>query len=725
MSQLPARKADSGIAAPPAFEEAASSEAQWEKLREALSASTRLNYTQLAELEQAARKISPADLEAAFEVSKKAGDTDASRWFRAELLAVMGQPAAAAELLSGIWESYAGEDRAYRLLGYARALCKSGNREAGARALAEAGRFASGYSTFTAIDRQLKLVRKGGGLPARRTCKIALLGTVSLDFWAPVLRAQCYSAGIDAEIHVAPFGQHQQEILNPESRTAQFRPDVVLLMIDWRSLAFPDEAADPAQEIGQRIEAARALWKVSRERWGAWVIHCNAYVHSEEPYGQLSAALPGGRGRMLRQFNLDLWQAAQEMPGVAILDLDHAAAGAGKQDWANPALWYTARQYPAPQAIPAVTHLAVAVLRAFLGLSAKCVVVDLDGVLWGGVIGEDGLGGIKIGGGPVGEAYAAFQRYLKSLSARGIMLAACSKNNPEDALQPFREHPEMVLREEDFAVIRANWSPKSQNIRDIAAMLNIGLDALVFVDDNPTERAHMRQEVPEVTVIEMPPDPSHYVAALHAPGLFEASALTVEDRKRGESIRANLERAAMQQEASNVDDYLTGLGMVADLAPFNDIDMSRIVQLINKTNQFNLTTRRMNESEVRRLQALEGSFTLTLRLSDRFGDSGLTGVMIAVLEDDALRVHTWLMSCRIMGRRLEEVMLASLVEHAQVTGATRLVGEYLPTAKNNVVADLYPKLGFVAAGGGVYERRAAEGFSPPAFVTVRSSFGTH
>ena len=336
----------------------------------------------------------------------------------------------------------------------------------------------------------------------------------------------------------------------------------------------------------------------------------------------------------------------------------------------------------------------------------------------GGVIGEDGVGGIALGGTPAGEAFVSFQRYAKSLAARGVLLAVCSKNDDADARLPFREHPEMVLREEDIAVFVANWEPKDANLRLIAATLNIGIDSLVFADDNPVERARVRQLLPQVEVVELPADPSLYPAALDRLGLFEALTVTAEDRQRTASIRRNIERKSLETESGgDLDAYLAGLVLRVELFRFDDANLPRIVQLINKTNQFNLTTRRLAETDVRRMMDGEGAewYTQAMRTSDRFGDSGLTGVLIGRLSADGdLHIDTWLMSCRILGRRIDEMMFAAAERHARHRGCRRLTAEYLPTAKNGLVDGLYERLGMSRApggeaGGGTFYVRTLDG----------------
>ncbi|HKF66708.1 MAG TPA: hypothetical protein VKB36_09270, partial [Vicinamibacterales bacterium] len=270
----------------------------------------------------------------------------------------------------------------------------------------------------------------------------------------------------------------------------------------------------------------------------------------------------------------------------------------------------------------------------------------------------------------------------------------CSKNNEEDARSVFRQHPETVLKEDDFAVFLANWEPKPDNLRRIAAMLNVGVDSLVFLDDNPVERSLVRRELPEVEVPELPDDPARYAEALHASYLFESLSLTDEDRRRADAYRENAQRTELAAGSTNLDDYLVSLRMRVDLRPFDQANLPRIVQLINKTNQFTLTTRRTTASEVTAWMQDPAWYTQCMRLHDRFGDSGLTGVMIAVREGETLRIVNWLMSCRVLGRRIENLMLASLMRHARRAGVAAVIGEFLPTAKNEQTADLFDRFGF-------------------------------
>ena len=623
--------------------------------------------------------------------------SDCGGWLRAGLLEACGRHAEAAGALRFLREKATGEERALVMLVSARNLLAAGQPALAWYPLAEACKCSTRPRTLRNAARLLAQGRKKADAPFRRRARIALLGSTTMDFLAPILRAQSFGAGIEAEIYCGPFNQYEQEIRDPSSGLARFRPEVIVIGTDWRSVGLRDDEESPAAVVRAHCAQLASLWRESTERLGATVIQFNYEAPPFDALGHLSAALPGGRGRLLRAINLALWEAAGRTKGVAILDVEQIAARFGKDRWNDPVLWHTAKQYPSSDGMPALGYQITVLLRAILGLTSKCLAVDLDGVLWGGVIGEDGLAGIQLGGGPAGEAFVAFQRYLQSLTRTGALLAVCSKNNPEDALLPFRQHPEMVLRERDIAVFMANWKPKEENLRAIAATMNIGLDAMVFVDDNPAERSRVRQNLPEVEVVEMPADPAHYVAAVSRLGLFDTLSITSEDRDRTAAIQSNLERKALETRAGNVDDYLAQLDIKVHLAPFDDANLPRIVQLINKTNQFNLTTRRRGDAEVRALLAA-GAYTQAMRTGDRFGDSGLTGVLIAVPEGGGLRVDTWLMSCRVLGRRLDEAMFASLVRYAAENHYTHITGEYIPSAKNGQVADLYIRLGCSAAG---------------------------
>jgi FkbH-like protein len=619
--------------------------------------------------------------------------TPAAQWYAAAMLESAGNFQAAAEAVDAMDDVSWGEVRALRLETLARNRLYAGHVTQVWLPLRYAAQAARTRQTLVSLDRLLTQARQSAEPPLKATRRIAVLGTDVLDFWAGLLRPALFGYGIGCELLTGEYDQYQQEILDPASQLAKFRPEIVVLAVNWRSLGLSDETADPTNTVRSLIDGMTALWRSCQQRYGATVIQMNFETPAVDPLGRLSAASPGGRARIIQELNLELWDAAQQA-GVAVLDVEQLAAATGKRNWSNLGRWIAAKQYPAADAVPLLTRSLAALVRAVCGLTSKCAVLDLDGTLWGGVIGEDGLNGIRLGGDAEGEAYTTFHKYLLGLRRRGIPLAVCSKNNEADARSVFRQHPETALKEDDFSVFLANWEPKPDNLRRIAAMLNVGLDSLVFLDDNPVERNLVRRELPDVEVPELPDDPAQYAEALHATYLFESLSLTDEDRRRADTYRENVQRTELAAGSTNLDDYLVSLRMKVDLRPFDEANLPRIVQLINKTNQFNVTTRRTTASEVMAWIQNPVWYTQFMRLQDRFGNSGITGVMIAVREGETLRIVSWLMSCRVLGRRIENVMLASLMRRARRAGAAAVIGEYLPTAANGQTADLFDRFGF-------------------------------
>jgi FkbH-like protein len=424
----------------------------------------------------------------------------------------------------------------------------------------------------------------------------------------------------------------------------------------------------------------------------ARVVQHTIAIRPETHWGHVASRVRGTRDEMLRTLNARLGEAAGT--NVLTVDCDRVAAAFGKSRWFDDRYWHLAKQAVALDALPELSRHTAAVLAAAEGLSAKCIALDLDNTLWGGVIAEDGLSGIQLGGGARGEAFVAFQEYLLALRARGVILAVASKNNDADAREPFEQHPDMRLRLDHFAAFHANWDDKPSSLKAIASELNIGLDSIVFVDDNPAERAIVRQLLPEVEVLPMPEDPSDYVRALSDSLLFELAALTSEDLQRAGQYQARAAAAAQAQQAGTLEEYYVSLRMEAAIAPFDELNMPRIAQLVGKTNQFNLTTRRHGLTELQAFMADDAYVTMHLRLRDQFGDHGLVALLIARQEGEVFDIDTWLMSCRVIGRTVENAMLSRLCELAAARGAARLRGTYIPSAKNAPARDVFERLGF-------------------------------
>jgi FkbH-like protein len=557
--------------------------------------------------------------------------------------------------------------------------------------------------TYDEMERAFKVLRRleGREASALRKCKIALLGNFTTKLIRPLLELVAFRDGVHADIYEAEYGLVHQEVLDKTSGLHSFRPDIVILATSWRDANLPVVSDDPDAAVSRTVERFSQLWRIIKNDLGAHTIQHNFDIPFIDSYGHLSSALPGGRARVMRRVNLALLEAAG--PAVSILDFDGLASRFGKAVWADEGSWYRFKQHPSAAALPDLVDEYMMHVRAVLGLNKKVLVLDLDNTVWGGIVGEDGLEGLKVGVvDPEGEAHTDLQRYAKELKERGIVLAVCSKNNEADAREPFTKHPEMVLKLEDIAAFVANWQDKATNLRDIAKALELGLDSFVFLDDNPTERAWVRSQLPQVTVPDIGDDSSYFLARLQHARCFEALTLTDEDRARSADYAAQGQRAELMKSAGTIEEFIRNLQMSADVLAFDDVNLPRVAQLVNKSNQFNLTTRRRTEQQLKLIGSGEDYVAKAFRLRDRFADNGLIGVMIGqILRDDAtMEIDTWLMSCRVLGRRVEEFMCGVMMKAAQGRRLRRIRGRYIPTSKNALVKDLYPRLGFNSIGEG-------------------------
>jgi FkbH-like protein len=632
-------------------------------------------------------------------LAARADGSPAADWVAARLHGELGDDELAAAAWTRVIEREFGP-RVERHLARARLRAAAGDVPGACTDLREAFREPASHRELERGAKLLTRLRAGGAtLPAARRLKVALLGGFTTQLARPALEMACFRDGIDAEVYEAEYGVYRQEVLDRSSGLHRFGPDVVVIATHWRDAQLPPFVTDPDEAVSALVGGFETLWEICRTELRAHVIQHDFDVPAVESYGQLSGVLEGGRARVLARANLEL--RARAGRGVSILDFDGVAAAFGKERWSAPRLWYLAKQHPAPEALPLWIDYLTAQLRAVVGLSRKVLALDLDNTLWGGVIGEDGLDGIRLGAhSPEGEAHQDLQRYARELRERGIVLVVTSKNNDADAREPFGAHPEMVLRLDDVAVFRANWRDKASNLREIAATLGLGLESFVFVDDNPTERAWVRREIPEMAVPELGGDAAEYLRRIHRGLFFESLELSDEDRLRAADYAANARREELASAAASMEEFLASLEMTATVGSFDAANLPRIAQLVNKSNQFNLTTRRYTQEQLRAFAESPAHVTRWFRLRDRFGDNGLVGVMIGAADEEArvLDIDLWLMSCRVLGRRMEELMCGVLMRAAHERGISRLRGRYLPTAKNGMVADLYPRLGFKEGG---------------------------
>ena len=503
------------------------------------------------------------------------------------------------------------------------------------------------------------------------------------------------------DVHIGAYGQYRQDLLDPRSSLHQFAQQFVLFSITARDMiaAVPltATAAEVDETIARSIEELRLLWRKARETFNATIIQQTFLDITEPVFGSYDRLVPGAPARVISQLNDQLSKAAAQ-DGVLLLDIARASERDGIDAWFDVGSWLHGKLEIAPESATLYGDMIARIVAAQRGLSKKCLVFDLDNTLWGGVIGDDGLEGLVLGeGSAAGEAHLALQRYAKQLKERGVILAVCSKNDPAIAEAAFHDHPEMLLKRSDISAFVANWDDKAENLKTIAARLNIGLDSLVFVDDNPVERARIRQSLPMVAVPELPKDIAHYVRCLADAGYFEAVAFTSEDRQRAEQYAANAERESLFELSGSLDDFLRNLQMSVVFGPFTAADLVRVTQLFNKTNQFNTTTRRYSAEEIAHFAASEQTVTLQFRLLDKYGDNGLVSAMILRPDPKQLEIFeidNWVMSCRVFGRELEFEAMNIAVEQARRRGIKALRADYIPTPKNGVISELYSKLGF-------------------------------
>jgi FkbH-like protein len=522
--------------------------------------------------------------------------------------------------------------------------------------------------------------------------KLGVLGNGTLDLIVPALIGSALRHGVALQCVTVPYGLYAQQILDPESLINRSKCDAVLLALDARALPLQAEKST----LGA-VEMVDRFREALRRNSGTTCIVQTLAALPESLFGSADRRIAATPRNLVDTFNRELIARLEGTPDI-LFDVATLAETIGLARWHSPAQWNLAKLPFADAYIPLYADHVGRLLGAMRGKSRRCLVLDLDNTLWGGVVGDDGMEGIEIAeGDAVGEAFRAVQRLALDLRRRGIVLAVSSKNDDAIARRVLRDHPEMLLREKHLAVFQANWNDKATNIKAISEELSLGLDSFVFLDDNPVERGIIRQMLPDVAVPELPADPAYYARTLAAAGYFESISFSDEDRQRAEFYERNAKRVALKNSVGDVQAYYSSLGMEIHFAPFDQVGRSRIVQLINKSNQFNLTTRRYSEAEVAALEQDPHCFTLQVRLKDVFGDNGMISVVICRPEAPNMwDIDTWLMSCRVLGRTVEQMVLRELILCARERGIAKLVGRYIPSGRNDMVKDHYAKLGFSA-----------------------------
>ena len=547
--------------------------------------------------------------------------------------------------------------------------------------------------------RLVRELRQAGG---SRELRIAVLGGNTTVEVVQLLELLLLANGFNPIFYESGYGRFYEEAVQDPAALVEFRPQLVYIQTSYRDvLTFPPVAATEQQhqeQVQREFGRFKEIWTSLGTQLGCQVIQNNFELPPYTLLGNLDAVASGGRSRFLLDLNTAFAAEARTNSRLLIQDLHGISSRLGLNNWFDWNRWFSYKILYTPEGNLAVARSLNAIIKAIYGKSRKVLALDLDNTLWGGVIGDDGLEKIQIGREtPVAEAFTAFQEYCLLQRDRGILLAVCSKNDEGVARSGFT-HPDSVLKPEHFAAFKANWEPKHESLIQIAKELDLGVDSFVFVDDNPAERAIVEAQAPGVAVPDVGAEVAAFISVLDAGRYFEPAALSQEDVARAAMYASRKEQAALQSKYANYGEYLNSLEMIAEIDAFRPVYLDRIAQLTNKTNQFNLTTRRYNAADLEAFAVSSEYITLYGRLRDRFGDNGLVTLIVGRKQDDALHLDLWLMSCRVLKRDMEVAMLDSLVERARLANMSALVGYYIPTSKNGMVADHYKKLGFNLIG---------------------------
>lgn len=546
---------------------------------------------------------------------------------------------------------------------------------------------------FAALKRNIKK-DNSALLPVR----IALLGDSSTQFLVQAIKGFGVEAGINFEIFEAGYDQLDQLIFNDSSELYEYNPDHIVVFKSSEKLFsqfYKSENSSrvnfASDHISWLTEACNSISKNASSE----VIYLNFPMTLDLVYGNYSNKTETSFSYQLRKLNFELMKLSSGVKNLFICDLCAIQDQFGRNFLFDPKMYINADMVLSIDALPFVAKSITDIVSSLNGRFKKCLVLDLDNVMWGGVIGDDGIENIQIGELGIGKAFTEFQLWVKQLKDRGILLAVCSNNEEAIAKEPFEKHPDMILRLDDIAVFVANRESKVDNIKEIQSVLNIGFDTIVFVDDDPFERHLVRTYIPQVQVPDVPEDPAKYLEFFRGLNLFETSAVTKEDVQRTAQYQQELKRSSSQRNYTDQGDFLSGLDMVCTIEPFNKFNIPRVAQLSQRSNQFNLRTIRYTESELQGISDSTDFITLVYSLKDRFGDSGVVSVVILKRQDEKnLFIDTWLMSCRVLKRGMEYFVMNSMVKHALKNGFNAIIGEYIPTPKNNLVKDHYSMLGF-------------------------------
>ena len=526
---------------------------------------------------------------------------------------------------------------------------------------------------------------------------IAILGGSTTNEVADQLGLFLLRYGIEAAFYQSEYGRYWQDAMFGTPELDAFAPDVIYIHTNWRNIeTFPTTASTPA-EIDEMLEAEynrfAAMWQALADKFHCPIIQNNFDRPNYRLLGNRDVWDPHGRTNFLARLNQKFYAYAASHENFFINDIDYLSADYGLTAWGDAFYWHMYKYAMCLDAIPSLANSLANIIKSIYGRNKKVLALDLDNTLWGGVVGDDGVDGIAVGPEvPEGQVYAEFQSYCKALKSIGVVLAVDSKNDEENALAGLN-HPDGVLRPDDFVAIKANWDPKDRNLQAIAEELNLGVDSFVFADDNPAERAIVAAQLPGVETPALD-GAENYIKMLDHGGYFEVTALSGEDLKKTELYHANAERRRAQAAFADYGAYLDSLAMKATIRPFEPLYLQRIAQLTNKSNQFNLTTLRCSEEDIRAMSTDPAWLCLYGKLEDRFGDNGVVTVVAGQQEGALLHLRLWLMSCRVLKRGMEDAMMDAVVADAAARGVKTICGYYYPTAKNAMVKEFYAEMGF-------------------------------
>ncbi|MBR0500116.1 MAG: HAD family hydrolase [Bacteroidales bacterium] len=536
------------------------------------------------------------------------------------------------------------------------------------------------------------------------TVKVALVGDTATQLLSTAIIGTGVDRGLRIDLFEAEYNQVEQQFLDPGSDLHAFGPELIIVFQSTHKWAEKHALGTNEQKTAladERLDFVRTICSLTPAK----VIYLNYPEIDDTIFGSYANRVALSFTWQVRKFNYELMRLSQEIPNLFVCDLAALQNKFGRDMFFDASIYTGTEMILSLDSLPFVSARILDIICALKGKFKKCLILDLDNTVWGGVVGDDGLEGIQLGHGlGIGKAFTEFQMWVKKLKDRGIILCICSKNDEDKAKEPFEKHPDMVLRIKDIAVFMANWETKVDNIRSIQQILNIGFDSMVFLDDNPFERNIVREHIPDITVPELPDDPAEYLEYLYSLNLFETASYSSTDKDRTQQYQVEAKRSSYAKTFQDEAAFLKSLDMVSSVEGFTAFNTPRVAQLSQRSNQFNLRTVRYTEGEIEALSKNPDVIPLTFTLEDKFGDNGLICVIIMKRMDaESLFVDTWFMSCRVLKRGMENFTLNTMVAKAREKGCRRIVGEYLPTLKNGMVKDHYDRLGFTVLGGGRYE----------------------